>query len=416
MFKYLFISLLITVILVPIQAPAYEWSSLGPTGMETYNFEVVGGGIVHEIICEEHGIMIFENDTWQEYSYGSLPVWDLEMIISATADFIVVMGDGTDSDGVYTFNFSNYEFNVLYWFQNPRFITYCPADSSFYAGGEEGLIKSNNGLEWTNVPYFDGNFCYDMEDYGNNYVVSAADDIHYSLDAGGNWTASGNYLPTCDLTVSESGTFYSIFPDQSYSSGLWSSFNQGDSWNVEFWSINMSCVEFDVFGYLFTGWEIQQATEFGVACWQTDIQELYFMNQGLPCFNTNKLTIHPLVECNNIVACTDQGLYMLTDYFTPSDPDQINPVTLSARNYPNPFNPKTTICFSLPEAGNTELKIFNQKGRLINCLYNGFCRAGKNHLDWNGLDDRNSPVASGIYYYQIITEIDQLQGKMILLK
>ncbi|MBD3225891.1 MAG: T9SS type A sorting domain-containing protein [Caldithrix sp.] len=61
-------------------------------------------------------------------------------------------------------------------------------------------------------------------------------------------------------------------------------------------------------------------------------------------------------------------------------------------NYPNPFNPQTTINFSLPEAGHVQLSVYDTNGRLVQTLINGYKTAGTHRLRFNGSD-----LASGLY-------------------
>ncbi|NQV49820.1 MAG: T9SS type A sorting domain-containing protein [Candidatus Marinimicrobia bacterium] len=84
--------------------------------------------------------------------------------------------------------------------------------------------------------------------------------------------------------------------------------------------------------------------------------------------------------------------------------------TLS-QNYPNPFNPSTEISYSLPEAGNVEIKVFDLTGRQLDILVQEFQPAGyhKLHLD-------ASHMNSGIYIYTLNSGKSQLSRKMILLK
>jgi len=74
------------------------------------------------------------------------------------------------------------------------------------------------------------------------------------------------------------------------------------------------------------------------------------------------------------------------------------------RNYPNPFNPSTTISFELnfEDADNVELGIYNLKGQKIktfNVTQNGLI--GQSSITWNGTDSNNQPVSSGVYFYQL---------------
>ncbi len=66
-------------------------------------------------------------------------------------------------------------------------------------------------------------------------------------------------------------------------------------------------------------------------------------------------------------------------------------------NYPNPFNPVTTIRFSLPSEGMAELAIYGMNGQKIRELVSGRMEAGSRSVVWNGRDDDGRPVSSGVY-------------------
>jgi len=85
-------------------------------------------------------------------------------------------------------------------------------------------------------------------------------------------------------------------------------------------------------------------------------------------------------------------------------------------NYPNPFNPFTTI---IVESGNVsfgELLIFNIHGRLVRTLYSGTINSGVSHFNWEGVDDLGNAVASGIYVYRLQSNGRILSRRMVLLK
>jgi len=69
--------------------------------------------------------------------------------------------------------------------------------------------------------------------------------------------------------------------------------------------------------------------------------------------------------------------------------------------YPNPFNNQTTINFSIKEYGFVELKIYDIKGRLIKQVINQKIQGGEHNVTWNGKDNCNHVVASGVYLYQL---------------
>ncbi|MFC1595624.1 FlgD immunoglobulin-like domain containing protein, partial [Gemmatimonadota bacterium] len=76
-------------------------------------------------------------------------------------------------------------------------------------------------------------------------------------------------------------------------------------------------------------------------------------------------------------------------------------------NYPNPFNPSTTIRFGLREATLVRLEIRNVRGQLVKVLANDSFDAGQHALSWDGTDDSGHQVASGIYltYFQAGSEV-----------
>jgi hypothetical protein len=86
------------------------------------------------------------------------------------------------------------------------------------------------------------------------------------------------------------------------------------------------------------------------------------------------------------------------------------------QNHPNPFNPTTTISFTLPEKLKAELVVFNLSGQRIRTLLNELQPAGPNQVVWNGRDDHGIPVSSGVYFYRLKAGRYMQTRKMVLLK
>ncbi len=76
--------------------------------------------------------------------------------------------------------------------------------------------------------------------------------------------------------------------------------------------------------------------------------------------------------------------------------------TLS-QNFPNPFNPTTTLSYEIPESLSTtvSLLIYDTLGRKVRTLINSRRPAGRYQLVWNGTDDSNKEMASGVYFYSL---------------
>ena len=70
-------------------------------------------------------------------------------------------------------------------------------------------------------------------------------------------------------------------------------------------------------------------------------------------------------------------------------------------NYPNPFNPSTTISFFIPEASRIRLSIYNIKGQKVKTLTNDCFEKGNHSVIWNGVDENGNPVSSGVYFYNL---------------
>lgn len=84
--------------------------------------------------------------------------------------------------------------------------------------------------------------------------------------------------------------------------------------------------------------------------------------------------------------------------------------------YPNPFNPTTNIKFSTHVSGNISLEIYNIKGQKVKTLITGYHDAGVYQVAWNGVDNNNRKVSSGVYFTRLVTENKQVIRKMVLIK
>jgi len=86
------------------------------------------------------------------------------------------------------------------------------------------------------------------------------------------------------------------------------------------------------------------------------------------------------------------------------------------RNYPNPFNPSTSISCSLPGPAWVTLEIMDVLGRRVKLLYAGRLGTGTHTMIWNGSDDRNSAVSAGVYLCRLICGESILTDRMLLVK
>ncbi len=85
-------------------------------------------------------------------------------------------------------------------------------------------------------------------------------------------------------------------------------------------------------------------------------------------------------------------------------------------NYPNPFNPETTIRYSVKETSPVTIEVYNLKGQLVRTLVNEVKTAGNYSVVWNGRDNNNQPVSSGVYFYKMNAGKYSSTKKMIMMK
>lgn len=116
--------------------------------------------------------------------------------------------------------------------------------------------------------------------------------------------------------------------------------------------------------------------------------------------------IHPQEQADTIVKLGRN------DFQTVQIPQNV----ILNKNYPNPFNPTTTISFSLKNIDHVNLSIFNVKGEKIKTLANAKFKAGNYQFNWNGQDNSGKKVSSGMYFYRLKTSSTVQTNKMLLLK
>ncbi len=100
----------------------------------------------------------------------------------------------------------------------------------------------------------------------------------------------------------------------------------------------------------------------------------------------------------------------------PQTSDLMGTLLASLNNFPNPFNPATTIRFDLSEAATVDLTVHSVDGKLIRRFDVGQLNPGSHTYSWRGDDDSGKPVASGVYFYRLSVRGQSVVGQMVLVK
>jgi len=93
------------------------------------------------------------------------------------------------------------------------------------------------------------------------------------------------------------------------------------------------------------------------------------------------------------------------------DTDEIVPLAEITGNYPNPFNPETTLQYNLTQNANVSLTIYNVRGEVVEVLESGFMEAGSHQIVWKAED-----LSGGVYFAKLKAGVQTSEHKMILLK
>jgi hypothetical protein len=83
---------------------------------------------------------------------------------------------------------------------------------------------------------------------------------------------------------------------------------------------------------------------------------------------------------------------------------------------PNPFNPETTVHYTVPNTSHVRLSVYDAHGKLVRTLVDGAVPTGARSATWNGRDNRGSEVSSGVYFVRLISGKEIRTGKIVLLK
>tara|TARA_B100001559_G_C16362634_1_gene558110 strand:+ start:206 stop:943 length:738 start_codon:yes stop_codon:yes gene_type:complete len=129
-------------------------------------------------------------------------------------------------------------------------------------------------------------------------------------------------------------------------------------------------------------------------------------------FAQNRLTLEHTSDDSltiHTISISAIALHSVNEYMPES-------VSIEA-NYPNPFNPSTTLAVRVSKSDFMQINIFDSNGKLVKKLFNGELSIGQYSFRWNGLDEHSTLVGSGIYFCKIIKNNNIISSqKMVLLK
>ena len=156
----------------------------------------------------------------------------------------------------------------------------------------------------------------------------------------------------------------------------------------------------------------------------TDDGLVHFDGENWDVFTTeNSGLVNDKVRClavednNTLWIGTEGGLSKYTGETITAIDEEPKPKALPVvTSYPNPFNPSTTISFTLPESGHVKLTVYNLAGQKVWTLADEPMVAGNHTVVWDGRDDAGVAVASGVYFTLLTAGGTVVTSKMVLVK
>ena len=159
-----------------------------------------------------------------------------------------------------------------------------------------------------------------------------------------------------------------------------------------------------------TSYDLLDAT--GTVVMRTQFSDADYIGTPMHQGNFNMYVI--VTQYNNTTQVTPR---MLSDFNPVANDDEVHtPFAIQLiGNYPNPFNPETTIRFRMEKAAPAEVTIYSEKGQVVK-TFNSIANAGINSIVWDGKDSNGNSVSSGVYLFRLKSGSYSSTKKMVLMK
>jgi len=413
--------IIIFILFIILECNSYEWIEIGDFNEPIWMY-FTDANSEYQIVGVEEGLYLNTGVDW-EYGYRQLRVFEI-VELDSTKVLVIDGGGSSNSAGLWWFDIETIDYGIVFWtWHGTKILNY--NQNYYFACGN--YCQSFDGYNWNIYNYWNADYVYTVAAYENHVVVTTPDNVYFSEDEGITFLpVEPEVADIVELVFACDGILYGRTPYDFEESIIYVSYDFGVTWEVLFTDTFIGRIGVDSTGRLFVGWRGYPEDYSGIAYWDEQSQELVYLNDTLPNLEINRIQPYNHNGTPSVICCTQEGLYYLTDYVSSTENEINIEANLKLSNFPNPFNPSTTISFELntESTENTELSIYNLKGQKVKDLSPSLC-----HLEfiegrgestypvvWNGTDENNQPVASGIYFYKLKSGDIEVSRKMLLLK
>jgi hypothetical protein len=284
-------------------------------------------------------------------------------------------------------------------------------NTTLYAGTVGTVYKSSNsGSSWTEVKTGIPANARITSFAGIGNAVFAASDtsgVYVTTDAGASWSSINTGLT--DRNIAQLVTMGDRLFAITLKGGTFVSSNNGTIWTgITLADINCLVV---AGGRLFAG---------------TDTAGMYMSSDNGITWDTITITglaagtriWSMVVTGTSLMAGTSDGVWIapLSSLITHVQENTVPEMVVLERNYPNPFNPATTIGFMIPVSEKVSLTIYNAAGQKIRTLVDAPMSSGVHRVVWDGLTAAGMHVPSGVYLYELRAGTFRDAKKLLLMK
>ena len=166
---------------------------------------------------------------------------------------------------------------------------------------------------------------------------------------------------------------------------------------------------------------VQDSSSTNYAVWSNfdaNQRDIFFINIDGQIDTSFNITPYNPSNPDDVMYIKDLILSFREDYSSSlSSNNKLVPRSFALyQNFPNPFNPSTTIAYSLNEKSYVHVVVYDLSGSLVKTLFYGSQDAGYNSLVWDSTNNENKPISGGLYIYSVSTDNSLLSKKMLLLK
>jgi len=340
--------------------------------------------------------------SWIEVNNGLSNYDIMSLAVSGTDVFAATWGNGV-------FRSTN---NGTNWSEIGLPSTYVQAlaiiDTNIFAGTNDGVfITTDNGISWSAINNgLTNRGILTLTVSGTNLIAGTSDGVFFTTNNGISWSKVVTGLTnTFVLTLVGSGT--NLYAG-TFGSGVFLTTNSGTNWSA----VNTGIENTMVRALADSGTKLFAGTSEGIFITINNGTSWSPVSTGL--MNTDIKTL--IISGTDLFAGTwGDGVWRrpISDMITSVESLQTYSPTsyILMQNHPNPFNPNTTIRFSIAEQSNVKLKIFNAIGHEVSTVVNTELVAGNHSIDFNA-----ASLSSGVYFYRIETPNFTSTKKMILMK